>query len=119
MRGAVMVGHVAVLGLDQNVVVLIDKDGAERMIAVAGGAAGDIERPAQKMFVEFGSAQIRNVHDRSCRSRIMQSGQLGQARSRSVRSVPRHVPADLGEVGLAGAGLVDELAVEHHHQAIR
>src|ERR1700676_1114487 len=34
-------------------------------------------------------------------------------------SVPRHVPPDLGEVGFAGAGLIDQLAVEHHEQAIR
>src|SRR5438552_3435144 len=33
--------------------------------------------------------------------------------------MPRHMPPDLGEIGLAGAGLVDELAVEHHHQTIR
>jgi hypothetical protein len=34
-------------------------------------------------------------------------------------SVPRHVPPDFGEVGFAGAGLIDELAVKHHHQTIR
>ena len=34
-------------------------------------------------------------------------------------SVSGHVPPDLGEIGVAGAGLVDEFAVEHHHQTIR
>ncbi|GCC49433.1 hypothetical protein chiPu_0033481, partial [Chiloscyllium punctatum] len=33
--------------------------------------------------------------------------------------MPRHMPADLGEVGFAGPGLVDERAVEHHDQPIR
>src|SRR6188472_2702025 len=32
-------------------------------------------------------------------------------------SVARHMSSDLGEIGLAGAGLVHEFAVEHHHQA--
>ena len=31
----------------------------------------------------------------------------------------RHVPSDFGEVGFAGASFIDELPVEHHHQAIR
>ena len=35
------------------------------------------------------------------------------------RSVPGHVPPDFREVGLAGTGFMDELAVEHHHQTIR
>ena len=34
------------------------------------------------------------------------------------QSMSGHVPADFREVSLAGAGLVDELAVEHHDQAI-
>ena len=54
MRGAVMRRHVAVLGLDQHVAVPVDQDGAERMIAVGHGTAGDVERPAQEMLVEFG-----------------------------------------------------------------
>ena len=33
--------------------------------------------------------------------------------------MPRHVPSDYREVGLAGAGFIDEFAVKHHHQAIR
>ena len=33
--------------------------------------------------------------------------------------MPGHVPADLGEIGFAGAGFIDELAVEHHDQTIR
>ena len=33
--------------------------------------------------------------------------------------VPRHVPADLGEIRLAGAGFVDQLAVEHHDKPVR
>ena len=35
------------------------------------------------------------------------------------RSMPRHMAADFGEIGFAGAGFIDELAVEHHDQAIR
>ena len=30
----------------------------------------------------------------------------------------RHVPPDLGEIGFTGAGLVDELTVEHHDQTV-
>jgi hypothetical protein len=33
--------------------------------------------------------------------------------------MPGHVPPDFGEVGFAGARFIDELAVKHHHQAIR
>ena len=33
--------------------------------------------------------------------------------------MPCHMPSDLGEIGLAGAGFMDELAVEHHHQTVR
>jgi hypothetical protein len=29
------------------------------------------------------------------------------------------MPPDDGEIGLAGTGFVDELAVEHHNQAVR
>ena len=53
MRGAVTRGHVAVLGFDQHVAVLIDENGAEGMVAVADGAAGDLERSAQEKFVAF------------------------------------------------------------------
>jgi hypothetical protein len=56
MCGAVMRRHVAVLGLDQHVAVLIDENRAEGMIAMGDGAARDIERAAQKMFVELGRA---------------------------------------------------------------
>jgi hypothetical protein len=35
MRGAVMGGHIAVLGLKQHLAALVDEDGAERMIAMA------------------------------------------------------------------------------------
>ena len=31
----------------------------------------------------------------------------------------RHVAAGLGKVGLTGAGLLDEFAVEHHDQTVR
>src|SRR6059058_1475651 len=34
MRGAVMGRHIAVFGLDQHLAILVDEDGAERMIAV-------------------------------------------------------------------------------------
>jgi hypothetical protein len=43
MSGAVMRRHVAVFGLDQHVAMLIDKNGAEGMVAVGQGAASDIE----------------------------------------------------------------------------
>ena len=33
--------------------------------------------------------------------------------------MPRHVAADLGEVGFTVAGLMDEFAVEHHDQTVR
>src|SRR5215212_5326996 len=38
---------------------------------------------------------------------------------KTLQLVPRHMPPDFGQVSLAGAGFVDELAVEHHHQTIR
>ncbi len=76
MRGGIMGWHVAVLGLDQHLAILVDENGAERMIAVGHGAAGDVEGTAQKMLVELGWALIRHaVHDRaslvrSCRLQI-------------------------------------------------
>ena len=30
----------------------------------------------------------------------------------------RHVSPDLGEIGFAGAGFVDQFAVEHQHQSV-
>jgi len=48
MRGAVMRGHVAVLDLDQHGAIGIDQQRAKGMVAVGDGAAGDVERPAQK-----------------------------------------------------------------------
>src|ERR1700730_571789 len=69
MSCPVMRRHLAVLGLDQHVAILIDENGAEGMVAVGQGAAGDLERPAQKMLIEFGRPHIRNaVHGRSFRS---------------------------------------------------
>src|SRR5580704_12165868 len=59
MGGPVMRRHVTVLDFDQNIAVRIDKDRAERMVAVGDGAAGDIERAAQKMFVEFRGRHIK------------------------------------------------------------
>ena len=53
VQACVASGHVAVLGLDQNVAVPIDEDSTKRMIAVGQRAAGDLERPAQKMLVEL------------------------------------------------------------------
>src|ERR1700761_9523218 len=98
MGGPIMRRHVAVLDFDQHVAVLIYQKCAERMIAVGDGAAGDIERPAQEMFVKFG-----RVHDRSCGSRTSCRGRAGQT-SRTVRVwkprqnrsalMTRHVPAD-------------------------
>src|ERR1700730_9275673 len=43
VRGAVTRRHVTVLGFDQDVAVVIDQDGAERMVAMADGAPGDVE----------------------------------------------------------------------------
>jgi len=61
MRGAVMIRHVAILGLDQHVAIGIDQNGAERMVAVGRGAAGDLERPPQKMFVDFGDRHFQTL----------------------------------------------------------
>ena len=33
--------------------------------------------------------------------------------------MPRHAPPEFGEIGFAGAGLVDELTVKHYDQMIR
>ena len=57
MRGAVMGGHVAVLGLDQHLAVPVDEDGAERMVAMRHGAARDLEGPAQEVLVELRRAE--------------------------------------------------------------
>src|SRR3981081_288059 len=66
MSGRVMRGHIAVLDLDQNLAVRINQDGAEGMVAAGQGAASDLERAAQKMFVPFRSAHIqKGVHLRS------------------------------------------------------
>ena len=70
MGGAVMGGHVAVLGLDQHLAIPIDQNGAEGMIAMGDGAAGDVERPAQKMLVKFRPAQTRNVVHYGIRSHL-------------------------------------------------
>jgi hypothetical protein len=58
VRGAVTGGHIAVLGLDQHVAVPIDENGGEWVVAVADGAAGDVERSPQEKFVEPGLVQI-------------------------------------------------------------
>ena len=82
MRGPVMGGHVAVLGLDQHVMVLIDENGAEWMIAMGHGAAGDFERPAQKKFVEFRSTQIGYIGHQCpamCRPISVRSASLARA----------------------------------------
>ena len=59
MRGAVMGGHIAVLGLDQHLAVCVDENGAEGMIAVGHGAARDLERLPQEMRVAFRRAECR------------------------------------------------------------
>src|ERR1700756_2898021 len=51
MRGAVARGHVTVFRLDQNAAAFIDKDGAERMIAMRHRAARHLETAPQKFFV--------------------------------------------------------------------
>src|SRR6266849_9596921 len=90
MRGAIMGWHVAILGLDQHLAILVDENGAERMIAVGQSAAGDVERTAQKMLVEFGWAHIRHaVHGRaspvrSCRRQMRQASIRIRARSRKA-----------------------------------
>ena len=32
--------------------------------------------------------------------------------------MPRHMAADFGQIGLAGARFVDQGAVKHHHDAV-
>ncbi len=58
MRGSVMPWHVTVLRLEQHVAMPIDQNGAEGMIAAIDGAAGDVERSPQKMFVELRRVQV-------------------------------------------------------------
>ena len=65
MRGAVMGGHVAVLGLEQHLAILIDQNGAERMIAMCHGTAGDLERAPQEMRVEFRRVERGNIDHQS------------------------------------------------------
>ena len=57
MRGAVMEGHVAVLGFEQHLPVLGDQDSAEGMIAVRRGAAGHLKGSPQEMRVELRRAE--------------------------------------------------------------
>src|SRR6266404_3693383 len=75
MRGAVMVRHVAVLGLDQHVAILVDENGGEGMIAVGQGTASDVERTPQEMLIKFRRTHVRNaVHGRPSPGSIMQTG---------------------------------------------
>ena len=67
MRGAVMGGHVAVLDLDQHRAALVDEQGAEGMIAMGHGAAGDVERSPQEMRVAFQWAQRSEPDDDAIR----------------------------------------------------
>ena len=57
MRGTVMGGHIAVLSLDQYLTARVNENGAERMIAVGHGAAGDLERSPQEMRVALRRAE--------------------------------------------------------------
>src|SRR4029077_11873109 len=55
-------------------------------------------------------------------SSIMQMADAAGKRTPSelqASSMSRHVPTDLGEIGLAGARFIDEFAVEHHHEPVR
>jgi hypothetical protein len=58
MRGAVVIGHKAVLGLDQQVTLVVEMDGAEGVVAMAHGAARDLEGSAQKSLVKLGDVAI-------------------------------------------------------------
>ena len=60
MRSAVVVGHVAVLGLDQHLAIGIDDDAAERMVAMGERAARDREGQAEEVLVALGSAAHRS-----------------------------------------------------------
>src|SRR5260370_29788875 len=51
----------------------------------------------------------------SCRRQLRQASK----RIQTGGLMSRHVPPDLGEIGFAGAGLVDEFAVEHHDKPVR
>ena len=57
VRGAVIEGHVTVLGFEQHLPVQGDQDGAERMIAVSRRTAGHLKGEAQEMRVELRLAE--------------------------------------------------------------
>src|SRR3954452_10791830 len=60
MRGAVVIGHVAVLGFDQDLAFGIDDDATEGMVAVGEGTAGDRKGKAQEVLVALGPAAHRS-----------------------------------------------------------
>ncbi|MGY3468950.1 hypothetical protein ACVW0I_005821 [Bradyrhizobium sp. LM6.11] len=60
MRGAIVIRHVAVLGLDQHPAVGIDDDATEGMVAMGEGTAGDRKRKAEEVFVALGCAAHRS-----------------------------------------------------------
>ena len=51
MAGHVVVRHISVLDLEQDVACTTDQDRAERVIAVSAGALRDLKGAAQKFFV--------------------------------------------------------------------
>ena len=103
-----MRGHVAVLGLEQHV------------------AARSTSR-APKGWLPWVMARRATSNDRRRKCASRSEGVSVESSTIQyltvvvsiVASMPRHMPADFGEVRLAGAGLVDEFAVEHHHQTVR
>src|SRR4051794_33114538 len=60
MRGAVVIGHVAVLGFDQDLAFGIDDDATEGMVAVGEGTAGDRKGKGAEGRVGLGPAAHRS-----------------------------------------------------------
>ncbi len=52
MSGAVVGGHIPVLDFDQHLLLRIDENGPEGMIAMGEGAPGDVEATAQELLVK-------------------------------------------------------------------
>src|ERR1700733_11292173 len=61
MRGAVMGRHVAVFGLDQDLAVSTDQNGAEGMVAVRHRTAGDIKGMPQEVLVQLSLRQALDI----------------------------------------------------------
>src|ERR1700712_5799764 len=70
MCGAVPRRHVTILSLDQQAAMAINKNGAERMIAMGRCATGHVKRPPQKMLVKLGRAQVNATNGLPCGGRF-------------------------------------------------